>query len=77
MNIILTSVQRIRPDMDRESKAFAVPFATFALGLIVLLVGMFQSGLTVLTIVGIVIALFGLAGLVYVAVSVTEPAHEE
>ncbi|MHC3437704.1 hypothetical protein ACYJ1Y_06265 [Natrialbaceae archaeon A-gly3] len=51
--------------MPDDNIRFGVPLAALFVGLVVLVVGIFQSGLTTLMFVGGVIALLGVVGLTW------------
>lgn len=49
--------------MDQDTMAFGGPFALLVAGVLVMLVGIFQGGLTLLTYAGIGLALIAVVGL--------------
>ena len=57
--------------MDRETIAFGAPLGGVILGMIVLLVGIFQGGLTTMALIGGVIGFASIVLLVSVAVNAT------
>ena len=68
------AVGNVTHSMVQENVRFGAPLAGLVVGLIVLLVGIFQSGLTTLTFVGGIIALAGIVGLAWASFgAVAEP----
>ena len=63
MLTITMSAVNTRHSMADDNVRFGVPLAALFVGLLVLVVGIFQSGLTTLMLVGGVIALIGAVGL--------------
>lgn len=51
--------------MNRETVAFALPLVTLGIGMLVLLAGIFQGGLTTLTFIGGAIAALGIVLLAF------------
>lgn len=58
--------------MDRETVAFLGPLVGLLVGMAIMLVGIFQGGLTTLTFVGIFV---GLASIIWLGTSVARVDH--